>query len=337
MPAALNPALVVLLPTLLFVALPFWISNFCGGRATLYTSFPVWRFRNIPDLTGKVAIVTGANTGIGYVSARELARKGAKVVVAARSEDRGKDAVKRIQQELKDVPGAANRVEFLKLDLGSFNSVRGFVWQFKKRYSSLDILLNNAGIMAVPQPELTVDGFESQIGVNHLGHFLLTKLLLSMLKNSKGRVVSVSSLAHIIGDIRLESFRNVSKYDPWAAYGQSKLANVLFCNEFTRRMEGTGVTCNSLHPGSIRTELTRHVEKSMSDMAVAIGEVLTVPFLMNPDDGALTQLYVATAPELAGVSGEYFTPTAAKGRATARGRNATLAKLLWEESERLTR
>lgn len=191
-PSSLHPALVVLLPTLLFVILPFWVSNFCGGRATLYTSFPVWRFRNIPDLTDKVAIVTGANTGIGFISARELARNGAKVVVAARSEERGKDAVKRIQEALKDVPGGASRVEFLKLDLGSFSSVRSFAWQFKGRYSKLDILLLNAGIMALPQPELTVDGFESQIGVNHLGHFLLTKLLTPMLKNTKGRVVSVS-------------------------------------------------------------------------------------------------------------------------------------------------
>ena len=129
----------------------------------------------------------------------------------------------------------------------------------------------------------------------------------------------------------------MSKYEPWAAYGQSKLANVLFCSEFARRMKDSGVTCNSLHPGSIRTELTRHIEKSMAASVLAVGEMLSTPILMNADDGALTQLYVATAPELAGVSGEYFTPTATKGLAAPRGRDVALAKLLWEESERLTR
>ncbi len=202
---------------ILLVVIPVWFSNWIGGRMTLFTS-TFWRIRHVPDLSGKTAIVTGANTGIGYTTARELARKGAKVIVAARSEERGKDAVARIKKQLKGLKGA-DLVEFMKLDLGSFSQIRSFARSFLWNNRQLDILVLNAGIM-VPPFETTKDGFESQIGVNHLGHFLLTKLLTPLLKKSKARVVSVSSLAHIgpyPGGIKFDTFRNGTGYNAVAA------------------------------------------------------------------------------------------------------------------------
>ena len=278
---------------------------------TLFTS-KYYRTRYIPDLTGKTAIVTGANTGIGYSTARELARKGAKVVIGCRNDKRGRDAVARIKQELKGLPGA-DLVEYIQLDLGNFNSVRSFASSFKGRHQQLHMLILNAGIM-IPPFSLTDSGFESQIGVNHFGHFLLTNTLKNVLKRTKGRVVAVSSMGHIVAQtLDFDTFTNGTNYHAFSSYAQSKLANVLFCNEFARRMTGTGVTCNSLHPGSIRTELSRHVEedlkKSLSARFMSFLEVLVTPFLMNSDDGALTQLYVATAHELEGVTGRYYTPT----------------------------
>ena len=243
-----------------------------------------------------------------------MARKGAKVVIGCRSDERGRDAVNRIKHELKGLPGA-DQIEYMKLDLGNFNSVRSFASSFKDRHKELHMLILNAGIM-IPPFTLSDSGFESQIGVNHLGHFLLTNKLTNVLKRTKGRVVSVSSLGHMYtqpGGINFDTFKDGTNYDAFSSYAQSKLANVLFCNEFSRRMIGTGVTCNSLHPGSIRTELSRHVEvdlkKSLSAGFFSFLELLATPFLMNSDDGALTQLYVATAHELEGVTGRYYTPT----------------------------
>ena len=280
---------------------------------TLYTS-KYYRARNIPDLRGKTAIVTGANTGIGYSTARELVRKGAKVIIGCRSDERGRDAVARIKQELKGLPGA-DLVEYMRLDLGNFHSVRSFVSSFKGRHKELHMLILNAGIM-IPPFTLTDSGFESQIGVNHLGHFLLTNKLTNVLKRTKGRVISVSSMAHMYTQpegINFDTFKDGTNYDAFSSYAQSKLANVLFCNEFSRRMTNTGVTCNSLHPGSVRTELSRHVEgdlqKSLSAGFMSFLELLATPFLLNSDDGALTQLYVATAHQLEGVTGRYYTPT----------------------------
>ena len=204
-------------PGILLIVIPALLSHWIGGRMTLYTS-PFFRTRTVPDLTGKVAIVTGANTGIGYSTARELARKGAKVIVAARSEERGKDAVARIKKQLKGQKGA-DLVEFMKLDLGSLSQIRSFARSFLWSNRQLDILVLNAGIM-MPPFEKTKDGFESQIGVNHLGHFLLTKLLTPVLKQSKARVVSVSSLAHIgpyPGGIKFDTFKNGTGYNAIAA------------------------------------------------------------------------------------------------------------------------
>lgn len=212
MPSFLTIAAVIV--ALFGVVLPVLFSYFIGGEVARYVS-PPYSFNDIPDLTGKVAIVTGSNTGIGYVTVRELARKGAKVIVAARSEEKGKEAVRKIKAELGSIPGA-DLVEFIKLDLGSFAEVKKFAKDFTHRRLKLDMLILNAGVMAPPYG-LTVDGFETQIGTNHLGHFLLVKLLMPIIKASKSRLVHVSSIAHMgtfPEGIRTSSFSSDVEYTP---------------------------------------------------------------------------------------------------------------------------
>mmetsp|Transcript_11729 Transcript_11729/g.11362 ORF Transcript_11729/g.11362 Transcript_11729/m.11362 type:complete len:345 (+) Transcript_11729:131-1165(+) len=334
---------VVVLVAVFSIILPISFSYFFGGQAALYVS-PPYGFNDIPDLTGKVAIVTGSNTGIGYVTARELARKGAKVIVACRNQKKGQDAVTRMMEELGALPGA-NLLEYMKLDLGSFAEVRQFAKNFSYKRIKLDMLILNAGVMAPPFG-LTVDGFETQIGTNHLGHFLLVKLLTPIIKSSKSRIVHVSSIGHKFsypGGIKFSSFDNDVDYVPFVAYGQSKLANVLFSNEMARRFNGTGVTSNSLHPGAIKTELVRHIEQSILEGSSVVKYVYDsfqsyLELLsLDPNGGALTQLYVATSPKVEGVSGEYFVPIAIMTKASSQGTNATLGEMLWEESERLTK
>jgi NAD(P)-dependent dehydrogenase (short-subunit alcohol dehydrogenase family) len=216
------------------------ISYLLGGGIAILMS-PSFSFKDIPDLTGKVAIVTGSNTGLGFVSARELAKKGAHVILAARSEEKGMEAVKRIKQEIGDIPGA-HLLEFMSLDLSSFNKVREFSIAFLDKNVSLDILILNAGIL-VPYFELTEDGLEMQIGTNHFGHFLLVRLLTPLLVASKARVVSLSSLAHIstyTEGIRFEAIKSNKTFIAFMGYGQSKLANILFSNELAVRLNGTG-------------------------------------------------------------------------------------------------
>ena len=206
------------MPSLSFIAIvivgicslvfPIIFSFLVGGQVSLYVS-PPYSFADFPDLTGKVAIVTGCNTGIGYVTARELARKGAKVIVAVRDDAKGKETIRRIKAELHDAPGA-NLLEYIKLDLSSFAVVRKFAKDFSYMRIKLDILILNAG-MLTPSFGLTVDGLETHMGVNHFGHFLLVKLLTPIIKASKCRIVHVSSLAHndpYPGGINIDSFTN---------------------------------------------------------------------------------------------------------------------------------
>lgn len=199
-------AFILTILTVVAVILPILISFIFGGQASLYAS-PPYGFDDIPDLTGRVAIVTGSNTGIGYVTARELARKGAKVIIAARSEQKGKDTILRIKAELHNLPGA-DLLEFIKLDLANFAAVRKFARDFSYERLKLDILILNAAVWT-PSFGLTVDGLETHIGTNHFGHFLLVKLLLPIIKVSKTRIVHVSSNLHGYSypeGIRLSSF-----------------------------------------------------------------------------------------------------------------------------------
>ncbi|MFE3285649.1 SDR family NAD(P)-dependent oxidoreductase, partial [Streptomyces sp. NPDC059233] len=192
---------------------------------------PGWNATNIPDQRGRTAVVTGANSGIGYVTARELARRGATVVLACRSAARGRAAVVKLRTE---VPAA--EVEFAELDLAELASVREFARAFGKRHGALDLLVNNAGVMALPFGR-TTDGFETQFGVNHLGHFALTGLLLPKLRAAPpgARIVNVSSGFHALSDVDLDDLGDEHGYRRWVAYGRSKTANLLFTHELARR------------------------------------------------------------------------------------------------------
>lgn len=251
-----------------------------------------WSAHDIPDQSGRTAVVTGANSGLGYVTARELARKGARVVLACRSEARGRDAVERLLGEL---PGAD--VELRRLDLGDLASVR----EFAPRYERLDLLVNNAGVMALPYGT-TVDGFERQFGVNHLGHFALTGLLLPALLAAPGaRVVTVSSMAHLLGNIDPRDLNSERRYRRWTAYGRSKTANLLFTHELARRLAaaGAGVVAVAAHPGYAATNLQtagpRAEGRRGAERLMEIGN----RFLAQPAEaGALPVLYAATAPDV---------------------------------------
>jgi len=206
----------------------------------------IWTASQMPDLHGKVAIVTGANSGLGYFTTQELARKGASVVMACRNQQKAKSAMIRIH---KEVPKA--RLNFIALDLANLKSVRNFVKEFEIAFNRLDILCNNAGIMAIPRRE-TADGFEMQFGTNHLGHFALTALLIdTIMKTPKSRIVNVSSIAHRFGKMNFEDLNGEKSYQKWTAYGQSKLANILFSLELQRRLTevNSETLCIAAHPG----------------------------------------------------------------------------------------
>jgi len=289
-----------------------------------------WTESDMPDQSGRTAVVTGANSGIGWETARALAAKGARVIVACRNEDKGRDAEHRIR-----AAAPAADVRFEPLDLGSLASVRAFADKLGAAESRIDLLVNNAGVMMPPYGK-TADGFELQLGTNHLGHFALTGLLLPrILAAAKPRVVGLSSLAHFWGRIDFADLQSERSYNPTRSYGQSKLANLLFVRELQRRFESARASAlaAAAHPGSTRTELQRH--SGMMNAIVAV-------FSQQPPDGALPSLYAATAPDVRG--GDYFGPSGFAGclgppgraRSSAASRNAAVAKRLWEVSEELT-
>lgn len=206
-------------------------------------------------IDGKVVVITGGNTGIGKETAIDLARRGGKVYIACRDPVRGVEALKEIQ----DISESTN-VYFLQLDLAQMESIRQFSKKFHAAENQLHILINNAGVMACKKSS-TRDGFELQIGTNHMGHFLLTNLLMDLLQQSApARVITVSSLYHIFGFINKNDLNSEKHYFRWLAYAQSKLANILFARELAKRLEGTGITSNALHPGCVNTELTRNLD-----------------------------------------------------------------------------
>jgi len=293
-----------------------------------------WTAADLPDQHGQVAIVTGANSGLGFVTARELARAGATVIVASRSIEKGQGAVARIASE---VPGAD--VSPAILDLADLRSVREFGAAAPGR---VDLLINNAGIMAAPR-RLTRDGFESQIGTNHLGHFALTGLLVpALLKSPAPRVVTVSSHLHRRGTMRFDDLHGERKYDRWGAYGQSKLANLMFCFELQRRATEAGAPLLSMaaHPGYASTNLQfAATNRSYEKVIGWLGNRL---FAQSAEIGALPTLYAATVRDLPG--GTFVGPG---GRGETRGYPKVVSaagkaydeqawRRLWEISEQLT-
>ena len=297
-----------------------------------------WTTANMPDLTGKVIIVTGANSGIGYEAAKEFARKGAQTILACRSMDKAQAALAELQAE---VPQA--QAEIMELDLASLASVRAFAEAFKAKYDKLDVLVNNAGIMMVPYGR-TEDGFERQLGTNHLGHFALTGLLFDLLASTPGaRVVNVSSGGHRFGEMDFDNlmFEEGEGYSPMGAYGRSKLANLLFTYELQRRFEALGVQAEALaaHPGISETNLANHM---IPDWAMPLARPLFSLMMQSAAMGALPTIRAAVDPQAAG--GDYFGPDGAREQrgypvkvpSNDASHNVADAQKLWQVSEQLT-
>ncbi|XP_071328066.1 dehydrogenase/reductase SDR family member 13-like isoform X3 [Trachinotus anak] len=276
-------------------------------------------------LSGKTAIVTGSNTGVGKATALDLARRGARVILACRNKERAEAAAFDIRRE-----SGNNQVVFMQLDLASLKSVRRFAETFLKTEPRLDILINNAGVMG---PGHTEDGFGVAFGVNHLGHFLLTNLLLERLQQcGPSRVVTVAALLHRFGHIHFPLLTSkkdlVSGQSTWLdfqAYCSSKLCNVLFTRELANRLEGTSVTCYSLHPGVIYTELCRSMSPWLQLLMMPFAKL----FFRDPEGGSQTTLYCALQEGIEPLSGRYFSNCGLQ-QVGAKGRDDALAKKLWE-------
>jgi NAD(P)-dependent dehydrogenase (short-subunit alcohol dehydrogenase family) len=308
-----------------------------GGLAVAFRPMPAgWTADRIPDQGGRLVVVTGANSGLGQVTARELARAGARVVLACRNVQKGEAARQAIETA---VPGA--QLELEELDLASLDSVRAFAERFRAAHEGLDLLINNAGVMATPRRR-TADGFELQFGTNHLGHFALTGLVIGELEGrDDARVVTLSSGAHRMGRIAFDNLGGERRYFRWRAYGQSKLANLLFALELNRRLRAAGSTVKSLaaHPGYAATNLQHAGPPSIDSAVMRVSNRLIA---QSDEMGALPTLYAATQPGLEG--GTFAGPD---GLLEQRGhpkpvsmssaaRDEQVARRLWEVSEQMT-
>ena len=299
-----------------------------------------WTASDLPDLTGRIVVVTGANSGLGLETALQLAGKRARIVLACRDPRKTETAIETIRAAH---PGAA--LEALPLDLASLESVRSFSDAFCKAYPELHVLCNNAGVMALPQRQ-TADGFEMQLGTNHFGHFALTGRLLERLLATPGaRVVNVSSTAHRIGRMRFDDLHAERGYRRWRAYGQSKLANLLFTYELQRRLErkGANVASVACHPGYAATNLQLAGPRlDGSSRMEKVARLSNRLFSQSAAMGALPALYAATADDVRG--GDYIGPDGfgetwghpKKVRSSARSHDREVAARLWDVSEELT-
>lgn len=273
-------------------------------------------------MSGKICLVTGANSGIGRSTAHALAKMKAIVVMVCRDRQHAEP----VRDEIKSASGNSN-IELMICDLSSQADIRRFAAEFISTHERLDVLINNAGVV-VRQRSLTEDGIESTFGVNHLGYFLLTHLLLDLLKKSApSRIVNVSSAAHVYGKIDFDDLQGEKKYGGFAAYANSKLGNIMFTYELARRLEGTGVTANCLHPGTIATGLFRNLPKPI--------EALIKLVTLSPDKGAETSVYLASSPGVEGVTGKYFAKKR-ESQTSKESYNEGAARRLWEVSAQMT-
>ena len=298
-----------------------------------------WTPAQMPDLSGRVAVVTGANVGLGLHTSIELARHGAHVVMTARDPRRGDEALGQVRVQ---APGTS--VELARLDLADLASVRAFADTTLGTHGRIDILVNNAGVMALPTRRVSADGFEMQLATNHLGHFALTGLLLPALLAGSSRVVTVSSNAHRAGRIDLDDLQSERRYSPWPAYSQSKLANLLFTMELQRRADraGADITSVGAHPGLSATNLTLSGPGAGRPLVGRIADAVAKVFGQSAQLGAWPSLYAATMPDVRGA--EYFGPNAFGGwrghpeRTTAKppAYDPDIAAQLWARSAELT-
>jgi len=286
---------------------------------------------NGTSMNGKIVVITGGNAGIGKEAAVALGRKGATVVITSRRPERGRPAAKEIRNR---VGGPSTTVDVMDLDLASLASVQRFAGNVLDRYDRLDVLLNNAGLIQSRRTE-TEDGFETTLGVNHLGHFALTNLLLDRLRANPGgaRVVNVSSHAHrgARRGIDFDDLQSTRHYVGFRVYSKSKLANLLFTRELSRRLADDTVTVNALHPGFVRSEFGRGGD---AKGVYALGMRLGAPFAISSEKGALTSVYLASSPDVEGVTGGYFykrRPAKTSGAAA----DDEAARRLWDVSSEL--
>lgn len=300
----------------------------------------VWTRKNIEPQTGKLAVVTGTG-GIGLEVSLALAAAGAEVIVAGRNEQKGKEAIDYIRRQYP----AAN-VRFAVLDLASLKSVLSFAQKLKDDQRPLDILINNAAVMALPERKTSADGFELQFGTNHLGHFLLTTELIPLLRLAEAPVVTtVSSIAHRQGAIRLDDLNAERRYSPWGAYRQSKVANILFAFELDRRSKENGwnIKSNAAHPGFSRTNIIANGPGLDGPFSWFMTNILMPPFSHSSASGALPVLFAAVSPEAKGST--YWGPSGfqeMKGPVGAakvepQARDMQMARKLWDKSEELVR
>jgi NAD(P)-dependent dehydrogenase (short-subunit alcohol dehydrogenase family) len=299
-----------------------------------------WDADRVPDQSGRTVVVTGANSGLGFETSRVLAGAGAHVVLACRDTGKGRDAAARIREATPDAS-----LELLELDLADLASVRAFAETVGRRHDAVETLVNNAGVMAIPRRE-TADGFETQFGVNHLGHFALTGLLLDrLLAADASRVVTVSSGAHAQGKMRFGDLHGETEYAPWGAYAQSKLANLLFAYELQRRLARADADAISVaaHPGWAATNLQRRGPEMRGSRLRKLAMGLANRLLaQGSEQGALPQLYAATAPDVVG--GAYYGPDGfmemrgapTRVESSDRSHDRDAARRLWEYSESAT-
>jgi NAD(P)-dependent dehydrogenase (short-subunit alcohol dehydrogenase family) len=273
-------------------------------------------------MRGKVCMITGASSGIGKETAKALARMGATVVMVGKSSERGEGAKREI---LTQFPNAS--LELMAVDFSTLEAVRGLASDFTSRHQELHVLMNNAGTIPAKR-EVSTDGFEMQFAVNHLAPFLLTNLLLDVIKlSAPARIVNTSSGIHNRGKIDFDNLQAERGYSLFGAYGRSKLANVLFTYELAQRLKGTGVTANCFTPGMTKTDLGRHIRGPSGFFFRHMGK--------SQEEGARTAVYLASSPEVEGVTGKYFS-NCREVQSSNSSHDEGLAKRLWEVSERLT-
>jgi NAD(P)-dependent dehydrogenase (short-subunit alcohol dehydrogenase family) len=296
-----------------------------------------WTTAEIPALNGKTALITGANSGIGYRASEELARHGAHVLLGCRNAAKGADALARLRAE---VPGASAEVALL--DVSSVADVKRFAGEFLVGHRTLDLLINNAGVMALPTRELTPEGFERQFATNHLGHFALTGLLMpALLAAPAPRVVTVASLAHRAGKIHFDDLQMAKHYKPWDAYNQSKLANILFARELAHRAVGSPLISIPVHPGVSQTSIVANGPGS-TDLKTRVLFTFAKFLTQSDEAGALPTLYAATSPNAK--PAEYIGPDGfmeMKGapvvvQPRANALDEAVGQRLWKVSEELT-
>jgi NAD(P)-dependent dehydrogenase (short-subunit alcohol dehydrogenase family) len=276
-------------------------------------------------MNGKICLVTGATNGIGLVTASELARQGARVTLVSRNAERCQAAIERIHQETGN-----QDVDFIAADLSSLSEIRRAAQEFQKRHARLDVLVNNAGGFFWKRVE-TVDGLEMSFALSHLGYFLLTNLLLETIKASApARIINVSSDAHRGAHIKFDDLQNKRRYAGFRTYAQSKLMNVLFTYELSRRLEGSGVTVNAMHPGFVASGFAKN-----NGLLFRIFMPLAQIGALSPEEGARTSIYLASSPDLEGASGKYFTKERAVQSDPASYDKQT-ARQLWDVSLELT-